>query len=637
MAGDLLLTGLSGLTAFRNVLNTTGHNIANVNTDGYSRQRVELDARDPQRLGSSYVGRGVNSGDITRLYDQFLSVQFRNSSSATTELNAYFNFASQVDNVLANQNIGLSTALQDFFNAAQGVADDPTSIPARQVLLTEGEVLESRFNTLDNLFGDLSAQVNSSVQGSLSDVNNLAEGIATLNQQIVVASGAGNGAAPNDLLDARDKLIDDLSKLVNVSTNTQENGAINIFIGSGQSLVLGSNFNTLGTQPQGFDPGAVDVVFQQPAGNVVVTKFMTGGALGGAIRFKNEVLDPAINTLGQVAVSLAFAVNEQHKNGIDLKGNQGQNFFSDLQVGVVDLGGAGSLNVNFANITNLTSSDYSLTTDASNTNYTIRRLSDNTVFSGLVGSGSVTQDGLTFDLTGLAANADFRVRPTRSAAGQFSVVINAPEEIAAALPVVSSIPTANTGSGQVNDISINNLAAANLPSTVSLTYDSVLQQYTVAGATGGPLAYDPASNSGDSYTLNVAGFGDISFTLTGQPDNSDTIDLADNSGGVGDNRNANLLSSLQTALTLSGGSATFQDVYGQIVADVGRRAQSAQSNLAAQEGLLNQTIASIASVSGVNLDEEAADLIRFQQAYQAASQVVLTSRTIFDTLLGAFR
>ncbi|PCI19817.1 MAG: flagellar hook-associated protein FlgK [Piscirickettsiaceae bacterium] len=638
MAGDLLLTGLSGLTAFRNVLNTTAHNIANVNTDGYSRQRVELDARDPQLSGSGYVGRGVNSGNISRLYDQFLSVQFRNSSSAATELDAYFNFASQVDNVLANQNIGLSTALQDFFNAVQGVADDPTSIPARQVLLTEGEVLENRFNTLDNLFSDLSAQVNSNVQGALSDVNNLAEGIATLNQQIVVSSAGGNGAAPNDLLDARDKLIDDLSKLVNVSTNTQENGAINIFIGSGQSLVLGSNFNTLGTQPSGFDPGAVDIVFQQPAGNVIVTKFMTGGRLGGAIRFRNEVLDPAINTLGQVAVTLAFAVNEQHKNGIDLNGNQGLNFFSDLQVGVVNIAGSGSLNISFANTAGLTSSDYSLTTDATNTNYTIRRLSDNTVFTGLVSSGSVTQDGLTFDLTGLAANADFRVRPTRSAAGQFSVVINAADEIAAALPVVSSIPITNTGSGQLNNISINGLLTNTLPPGVSLTYDnSAPPRYIVAGATGGPLAYDPSVNNGDSYTVNVAGFGDISFTLSGQPANTDVITLSDNAGGVGDNRNANLLSSLQTALTLSGGSATFQDVYGQIVADVGRRAQSAESNRAAQQGLLNQTIAAKDSVSGVNLDEEAADLIRFQQAYQAASQVVLTSRTIFDTLLGAFR
>jgi flagellar hook-associated protein 1 FlgK len=630
MAGDLLLTGLSGLTAFRNVLTTTGHNIANVNTEGYSRQRVELDARDPQLFGPGYVGTGVNSGAITRLYDEFLSTQFRNSSAASSELESFSNLASQVDSVLANQNVGLSTAVQ-------GVADDPTSIPARQVLLTEGEVLENRFNTLDNLFSDLTAQVNSSLQGNLQNINNIASGVASLNQQIVIATGVASGAPPNDLLDERDKLIDDLSKLVNVSTTTQENGAVNVFIGSGQSLVLGSNANTLATQQSGIDAGAVDIVFQQPSGNLIVTQFMTGGELGGAVRFRNEVLDPAINTVGQVAASLAFAVNEQHGNGVDLNGNQGLDFFNVSQPTVISLAGAGSLTVSVANTTGLTTSDYTLATDATNTNYTITRLSDNTQFTGLVAAGSVTEDGLAFDLTGLAANDNYRVRPTRGVAGTFSLAINDPKAIAAGLPVTTNTPVTNTGSGQLNGISISNLSASTLPANVTLTYDSVLQQYTVVGASGGPLAYDPVVNSGAGYSINVAGFGDINFNLTGQPANTDTIDLTANVGGVGDNRNTNLLSGLQTALTLSGGSSSFQDVYGQIVADVGRKAQSAEANLSAQQGLLNQTIAAKDSVSGVSLDEEAADLVRFQQAYQAASQVVLTSRTIFDTLLGAFR
>ena len=170
-----------------------------------------------------------------------------------------------------------------------------------------------------------------------------------------------------------------------------------------------------------------------------------------------------------------------------------------------------------------------------------------------------------------------------------------------------------------------------------LSYDDTLKQYTVSNATGGPLAYDSASNSGQSYTVNVAGFGDISFNLTGQPDQGDTISLIDNAGGIGDNRNAHALANIQTSFTLSGGTASFQDVYGQLIADVGRRTQAAEVNSAAQNGLLTQMIASKEAVSGVNLDEEAANLIRFQQAYQAASQVVLTSRTIFDTLLGAFR
>lgn len=637
---DLLLTGLSGLTAFRTVLDTTSHNIANVATAGYSRQRVELDATTPQIAGAGYVGTGVNATDVNRLYDAFLSAQFRSSQTASAELDTYLGFASQIDGALANENIGLNSALQDFFNAVQGVADDPTSIPARQVMLTEGGVLENRFATLDQLFSDLGTQVRGSLQDNINEINTLSDNIATLNQQIKVALSNANGNVPNDLLDQRDKLIDDLSALVNVKTNEQEDGAVNVFIGNGQSLVLGERHNTLALQPSQFDPSSVDIVFQQPGGNTLVTQFMTGGEIGGTLRFKEEVLDEAVHSLGQIAIGLSFSINAQHANGIDLDGQQGLNFFSTPTLSQIDLvNNGGSLTTNVSDPSTINNSDYEVTTDGGN-NYTITRLSDNTVLAtGLIAGTTLEQlDGLTFDLTGVSANESYRViSPTRYSAENFSLALSDPRDIAVALPVVSEQAASNTGTGGLGNMSINGLSAANLPSNVVLSYDDTLKQYTVSNATGGPLAYDSASNSGQSYTVNVAGFGDISFTLTGQPDQGDTISLIDNAGGIGDNRNAHALANIQTSFTLSGGTASFQDVYGQLIADVGRRTQAAEVNSAAQNGLLTQMIASKEAVSGVNLDEEAANLIRFQQAYQAASQVVLTSRTIFDTLLGAFR
>jgi len=637
---DLLLTGLSGLTAFRTVLDTTSHNIANVATAGYSRQRVELDATTPQIAGAGYVGTGVNATDVNRLYDAFLSAQFRSSQTASAELDTYLGFASQIDGALANENIGLNSALQDFFNAVQGVADDPTSIPARQVMLTEGGVLENRFATLDQLFSDLGTQVRGSLQDNINEINTLSDNIATLNQQIKVALSNANGNVPNDLLDQRDKLIDDLSALVNVKTNEQEDGAVNVFIGNGQSLVLGERHNTLALQPSQFDPSSVDIVFQQPGGNTIVTQFMTGGEMGGTLRFKEEVLDEAVHSLGQIAIGLSFSINAQHANGIDLDGQQGLNFFSTPTLSQIDLvNNGGSLTTNVFDPSTINNSDYEVTTDGGN-NYTITRLSDNTVLAtGLIAGTTLEQlDGLTFDLTGVSANESYRViSPTRYSAENFSLALSDPRDIAVALPVVSEQAASNTGTGGLGNMSINGLSASNLPSNVVLSYDDTLKQYTVSNATGGPLAYDSASNSGQSYTVNVAGFGDISFTLTGQPDQGDTISLIDNAGGIGDNRNAHALANIQTSFTLSGGTASFQDVYGQLIADVGRRTQAAEVNSAAQNGLLTQMIASKEAVSGVNLDEEAANLIRFQQAYQAASQVVLTSRTIFDTLLGAFR
>ena len=190
---DLLLNGLSGLTAFRSVLDTTSHNIANASTEGYSRQRVELDANNPQLAGAGYIGSGVSATNVSRLYDAFLSTQYRSSSTAVSELETYLNFANQIDGVLADENIGLSTALQDFFNAVQAVADDPTSIPARQVLLTEGEVLENRFATLDRLFDGVSTQVNGSLQGNIDEINSLSENIALINDRIASALGGSDG------------------------------------------------------------------------------------------------------------------------------------------------------------------------------------------------------------------------------------------------------------------------------------------------------------------------------------------------------------------------------------------------------------------------------------------------------------
>lgn len=633
---DMLLTGLTGLTAFRRVLDTTSHNIANATTEGYSRQTVELDANNPQFTGSGYVGTGVSTTAVKRTYDQFLSTQFRNSSSASSDLDAYLSFAKQIDSVLANENIGLSTVLQDFFNAVQAVADDPTSIPARQVLLTEGDVLESRFGTLDQLFTDITTQATGALKDTVNSINTLGASIADINNKIIVALGGSPGLLPNDLLDQRDKLIDDLSKLVNVSTNEQENGAVNVFIGSGQSLVLGVNSNTLLVKPSQNNPEIPDIVFQQGSSQIVVTQFMTGGEIGGTLRFMDEVLDTAVGTLGQIALAISSTVNEQHTNGLDLDGEQGLDFFN-LPIEPIQINGSSNaLAVSVADPSALTTDNYFVTRVGAN--YTVTNL--NTLTSSTSAGADIDFEGLTFDLASVVDGDEFLVRPTHDAARNFALAITDPRDIAIALPVVSEKVPTNTGTAGLNNVSINGLSTNILTNSISLTFDSVNNEYDFsygAGPTTGSIAYDPAVDSGKEAQISVAGFGNISFTLTGQPANGDSFNLIDNAGGVGDNRNGLLLANLQTTRILSGGTATFQDTYGQVVADVGRRTQAAEVNGAAQNGLLAQTIASKDAVSGVSLDEEAANLIRFQQAYQAASQVVLTSRTIFDTLLGAFR
>ncbi len=640
---DLLLTGLSGLTAFKNVLTTTGHNITNATTEGYSRQKVSLETQTPQFSGAGYVGSGVFTSSITRQYDSFLSTEFRNSNSAASELDTYYEFASQIDSVLANPTVGLSGALQEFFNSIQDVAADPSSIPARQVMLSEGEALENRFSTMDNLFDDITLRVNNRLADTVTDINLLSENIASINQKIVDA--AGKGQMPNDLLDQRDHLIDQLASKVNVSTSVQTDGAVNVFVGSGQSLVLGSRSNQLGLEPAGFDASALTIVFKEQTANVDITRFMTGGEMGGIVRFRDEVLNPSINTLGQIAVSLSHTFNEQHINGVDLNGDQGQGFFSKPGVLIAsDVSNTGSLTVNYAaDISQLTTSDYVLTTDATNTNYTLTRLTDNTQTTAAIpgAPGIITVDGLEIDLSATAAADEYRIRPTRDGASSFSLKTTDPRDIAIGMPVVSRATSTNTGTASLTELSMSSYTGVSLADT-SLTYDSANAQYdiVVGGVSSGTLAYDAGTDSGKTVSVAIAGFGDVSFVLNGQPEDGDSFILNDNAASnfsVGDNRNALALSGLQTTQTMVDGSASYQDAYGQIVADVGRKTRSAEVNGAAQQGFLNQAIAAKDSVSGVNLDEEAANLVRFQQAYQAASQVVLTSRTIFDTLLGAFR
>ncbi|HKK14254.1 MAG TPA: flagellar hook-associated protein FlgK, partial [Gammaproteobacteria bacterium] len=231
--GDLLGIATGGLLAFKRALSTTGHNITNVNTDGYSRQRVELATQTPQLSGAGFIGSGVKVTGVTRAYDQFVTDQVRNSNASASGLNVYHQMASQLSNVLGDSSTGLSAGLNSFFNAVQGVANDPTSVPARQVLLGEGQSLVNRFHTLNKQLSDQRTSVNGQLKNAVNDINSLAGSIASLNQSIVNETGKSGGQLPNDLLDQRDQLLKELSSKVAVSTVTQDDGSVNVSIGKG--------------------------------------------------------------------------------------------------------------------------------------------------------------------------------------------------------------------------------------------------------------------------------------------------------------------------------------------------------------------------------------------------------------------
>ncbi len=544
--------GTRALMAFQNALNTTGHNIANVNTPGYSRQRTEFATERPDFVGFGYLGNGVKIGDVQRLFDGFVVDRVRTGQSAYNQQQTYYELASQVDNLLGDPATALSPGLQSFFNAVQEVANDPTSTAARQVLITEADTLSSRFGQLHQGLEDGRSRINQQLRATVEEINGYATSIARLNDDIAIALSRGEGHAPNDLLDQRDRLVEQISERVAVRTVLQDDGEMNVFIGNGQNLVLGTDTNTLSVEPLGEDPDRLDIGLQSPGGTVRITNLITGGKLGGILEYRDKILGPSQNALGRIAIGLAVSFNDQHRLGMDLDGNAGQDFFNVPQAEVIPdpgNGGPGPVLVGFDDVAQLTLDDYRLSFDG--TNSVLTRLSDGQTVAFASGSGTAVDpyivDGISIVTDPAAVAGDtYLIRPTRQGGSGLGVAVTDTRKLAAA---------------------------------------------------------DPAAGA----------------------------------GSVGDNTNALALAGLQQSLTLSNGTASFEQAYTALVGDVGTRTGQAQINAEAQGKVLEQAQNERDAISGVNLDEEAANLLKFQQAYQAAAQVIATAEQMFDTLLDAVR
>jgi flagellar hook-associated protein 1 FlgK len=649
---SIINTGISALNAFKRQMETTGHNIANVNTEGYSRQRVELGARTPEARPQGYIGSGVEIDAVRRSYDNYLAGRVRSYSSAHMESLVYEQRAGQIDNVIADASAGLDGMMQQFFASVNDVADDPSSVPARSVMINRSEQLVDRFNALDNWFNDIRRQTNRDLEAEVDEINALASSLAQVNARIASLNGISNGI-PNDILDERDKLIDDLSKYSNVSTVEQADGAMNVFIGTGQALVVSNTHNTLAVVNNAEAADHKELVIRQPgAPEVNVTAQMSGGSLGGLLRFRDEVLDEAQNALGRVAIGVASFFNAEHNTGMDLDGDLGGDYFSGTIPGpaLANPGNAvgSSVTLGFADVSALTTHEYQLSYDG--TNWSMRDLNNNTAVT-LSGSGTAGDpligDGVSIVVGAATAGDSYRLRPTRLGAADIGLRINNERDIAAAESLRASARAANTGTGVIGaGAQVNSVASpGKLATPLTLQYNAGSNQFDIfsgdppAGPALGSVAYDPATDSGNTLTVAgaITGLGDFSFTMNGTPANGDRFVLQDNTGGTGDNRNARRLADLQVENLMVGGTATFANTYGSLVADVGTKTHQASNNATIQEHLLSQAESAKSEVSGVNLDEEAADLVRFQQAYQAAAQVINVSNTLFDSLLAAVR
>ncbi|MEM7406003.1 MAG: flagellar hook-associated protein FlgK [Pseudomonadota bacterium] len=634
--------GLSALRAAQSSLAGTAHNIANVNTEGYSRQRVELQNARPQPLGGFNVGNGVEVRGISRLVDGALNSQLLVQTSNASHAENFLSLANRIDNVLADPNAGLSPALDDFFGAVQGVAGDPSSATQRQVLLTEAGTLSQRFGLLDERLREIDGLINADVRNSVTEINFLTGSIAELNGQI--GRSAAAAGQPNDLLDQRDTVVRQLGELVSVSTVELGDGTLNVLAGA-QSLVLGRETTELSVVRGTFDPNRLEVT---NSSGVNITNTLRGGSLGAAFQFRDEVLDPAANGLGRVAAGLAESFNAQHRLGMDVNGSLGGDFFTSATSSVFanPTNAGGAVTAQIVDVANLTTSNYSLSADGGNA-YTLTRDSDGQTFAINTGGASpftTTEiDGFTLTITAGAATGDtFEVRPVATHAAGFGLALTSASQIAAAGPVRGEVAFGNAGTGDITGITV--ASVANLPlngapvsGTLTLTFDDTANQLTLSPDPlgEGPLAYDPSTDAGGkSFTLLG---GDVSFTISGTPSNGDTFTLSHNGGGVGDNRNATALAALQNEQILDTNSASVQEAYGQLVTTVGAQTRDAQVSDSAFSALLEQARSDREQISGVNLDEEAADLLRFQQAYQASARLLTVVDDLFQTLLSAVR
>jgi flagellar hook-associated protein 1 FlgK len=631
MATNFLSTGISGLLAFQRALDTTSHNIANVGTEGYSRQRTEFLTRPATLTGNGYVGNGVEIATTRRIYDDLLAGQVRTSSSTFSSMDTFATYVNRVNNLFSDTTTGLSATLQKFVNALQDVTNNPSSIASRQVLLSEAGGLTDRLKSYDAQLATFDQQVESQLKSEATEISTLASSIAQLNQEIT-NSQARFGQPANDLLDQRDHLIDQLSTHIDVSTVAQGDGSVNVFIGTGQALVVGATASKVTTVADAYDATRHGIGIIQPGGNTVnVTGSMSGGTLGGLLDFRSHVLDPARNALGRISVALADVMNEQHREGIDLNGALGGDFFgigAPTVLGNTANTGGATVTASIADAGALTEANYYLEKTA--TGWSLKR-DDTGASITLSGTGTAadpfTADGLSIVIGGTAANTGdrFLIQPTRSATAGLAVLVTDPGKIAAAAPIRTEAAAANTGSGKISAGTVVDASDPALRSTVTIQFTDATH-YTVNGA--GSFTY----TSGSPITING-----WEVEISGAPAAGDAFTIKDNSGGTGDNRNAQALVDSLNAKVLDSGTTSINDATTRLIGGIGVTARQAQASRDAQSVIKQEAVDARDSVSGVNLDEEAANMLRYQQAYQAAAQIISVANTLFDSLLAATR
>ncbi|MEZ5509216.1 MAG: flagellar hook-associated protein FlgK [Gammaproteobacteria bacterium] len=564
---------VSGLTAAQTALSTVSHNIVNVDTAGYSRQRVDIQTRMPQQFGGSFIGQGVDANYINRISNQFVTDQLRRDTQNFNSYNAYYEFAVRMDTLLGDDSTAITPTLQSFFDGVQDLSTDPSSIAARQVLLSQGQALVNRFNTVYEQVFQQNETVNTEMKNVASQITQLAEGIANLNDAIRAVSANNVGQLPNDLLDQRDEAVRQLAEMVGIQVIQESDLTFNIFIGNGQPLVIGGDSFEVASQTSVSGVSRNDIVLRSGPTEINITSQLSGGRLGGLLEVREELIDPIFNELGRLAIVLTDTFNSQHELGMDLNNQLGGLFFADFNSPVAESArvsssnnnsGTAGITVTISDTSVLTADNYELRYDGGTGNYTLFNSADNSTVATFANPGAgnsvvIASEGFTINFTsGVPASGDsFLLTPTRRGATEIALEIDDVEQVAAAMPVVTQSPLSNTGQGFVERVVVDDTTTADFtttpfalvpPYTVVFTspttYD-VINSSTSAVVVGG-VGFTPNQSNGLLEQAGLYPASGYDIIYNGVPATGDEVAIQYNNGGVGDNRNALLLANLRT-------------------------------------------------------------------------------------------
>ncbi|GAB4398248.1 MAG: flagellar hook-associated protein FlgK [Rhodoferax sp.] len=650
----ILNVGARALMTNQSVLQVTGNNIANVNTPGYSRQITQLGTVAGQFSGSGYIGKGVELQTIVRAYDQFLTRQSTQAGAIASGDTARADKLRQLEALFQGGTDGLGASVNEMLNAFADVAAAPTDLTARTVALTRLNETALRMHNTASRLDDLQLSLSQELNNKVVEINNIAGRIADVNDKI--ARATGNGQTPNDLLDQRDQLIRDLNKLIQTTQVPADDGTVGVFIGGSQALVLGRSAATLTLSGDDYmDPLTRRLNLVRNGQTVELNQgTLGGGEIPGLLRFQNNDMIEARNLLGRYTLAIATSMNEQHRLGLDLDGNVGTDLFRIAPLSAANNNilvpkppatvntGTAALTLAVSDISKFVASDYEISFTGASSGSILRKSDGKiTAFSSV----PVTVDGVTIAVGSGVANAGdrFLIKPFSTSASTIEAQFSSPRALAVSSPVIAGMGTTNTGSLQLVSIRArtNPPAVQTTATPVTLTFDGS-GGYTRSDT--GPTVYPYTSGQPIEGTVPVTTpLSEWSLVLSGTPRAGDTVTIVgtlDNAHNNGvdyklNAGNANWMMQLRDVAMFDGAPLT--DGYANLISQVAVRSQSAQYSANVSNAIADQLEKDRTAVAGVNLDEEAAKLLQFQQAYQASAKVIQVAQGIFDTLIQTMR